>query len=54
MLEAIAVDGTHEYVYSRSGQFINEDVRTDILPGKEYLLVVSSDGDWDVEFTEGY
>ena len=54
LLEAIAVDGTHEYVYSRSGQFINEDVRTDILPGKEYLLVVSSAGDWDVEFTEGY
>lgn len=54
LIEAIAVDGTHEYSYSRNGQFINEDVLTDIQPGKEYLLVISSDGDWDVKFTEGY
>lgn len=51
---ALAVDGTHEYRYSDDGQFIINGIQTDIRPGKEYLLIVSSDGEWNFAFTEGY
>ena len=51
---ALAVDGTHEYRYSGDGQFIVNGIQTDIRPGKEYLLIVSSDGEWNFAFTEGY
>ena len=52
--KALAVDGMHEYTYSGDGQFIVKGIQTDIRPGKEYLLIVSSDGEWNFAFTEGY
>lgn len=50
----VAIDGTHQYVYGAEGQFIAEDQQTGILPGKEYLLSVWSNGEWNLAFTEGY
>ena len=50
----VAIDGMHQYVYCREGQFAAEDLQTDIRPGKEYLLIVSSNGGWNLAFTEGY
>lgn len=50
----VAIDGMHQYVYCREGQFAAEDLQTDIRPGKEYLLIVSSTGEWNLAFTEGY
>ena len=53
--EAFSVDGTHYCaVYQREGQFYVEDQMTDIIPGKEYILYVYADGEWSLDFTEGY
>ena len=55
MVTAYSVDGTHQCdVYEDQGQFLVEDIPTDIKPGKEYMFLIEADGDWDVGFTEGY
>ena len=51
---AYALDGTHQYSYVGEGQFYQESILTEIRPGKEYILLIASDGDWNVAFTEGY
>ena len=53
-LIAYALDGTHKYEFVEEGQFYRESVQTEIRPGKEYMLLIASDGDWDLAFTEGY
>ena len=53
--EVFSVDGTHYCaVYQREGQFYVEDQLTDIIPGKEYILYIDADGEWSLDFTEGY
>ena len=53
--EAFSVDGTHHCeIYLREGQFYVEDHMSDIIPGKEYVLYISADGEWDLGFREGY
>ena len=52
---AFSVDGTHQCeVHSETGQFFAEEIQTGIRPGKEYILLVGADGEWDIEFSEGY
>ena len=52
---AFSVDGTHQReVHSETGQFFAEEIQTGIRPGKEYILLVGADGEWDIEFSEGY
>jgi hypothetical protein len=52
---AYSVDGTHQCtVYTHRGQFIVEDRRPEIRPGKEYIIIIGADGDWGINFTEGY
>jgi hypothetical protein len=41
-------------VYTHRGQFIVEDRRPEIRPGKEYIIIIGADGDWGINFTEGY
>jgi hypothetical protein len=54
-LAAYSVDGLHQCsIFNQQGQFHVEDVQTAFRPGKEYMLHVSSDGDWYVSFIEGY
>ena len=53
-LAAYALDGTHQYIFAEEGQFYGEDMQTDIRPGKEYMLYIQSDGEWFLNFTEGY
>ncbi len=53
--EAFSVDGTHYCaVYQREGQFYVEDQLTDMIPGKEYIPYIDADGEWSLDFTEGY
>ena len=53
--EAFSVDGTHYCgIYQCEGQSYLEDHVTDIIPGKEYILYISADGEWGLSFTEGY
>ena len=50
-----SVDGTHQcIVFEEEGQFQIEDHPTEIKPGKEYLLHISADGTWNLNFIEGY
>lgn len=52
---ATSVDGTHEVtIFDRKGQFFEEGSRTDLIPGKEYILEIFADGEWNVSFSEGY
>ena len=51
---AYALDGTHQYAFAEEGQFYQESIQTEIRPGKEYMLLIASDGDWGLIFTEGY
>ena len=52
---AFSMDGTHQCeVHSETGQFFTEEIQTGIRPGKEYILLVGADGEWDIEFSEGY
>ncbi len=52
---AYSVDGTHQCIlYEQEGQFHVEDVRTELKPGKEYMLYTIADGNWNLRFTEGY
>lgn len=52
---AYSVDGTHHcLLHDQEGQFFAEDVKTDIQPGKEYMLFVEAEGKWLLSFTEGY
>lgn len=55
-IEALSVDGTHQCdIYrSKAGQFAVEDRKTEIMPGKEYMLNIKADGDWRLRFREGY
>ena len=51
----LSLDGTVEHdVVKAEGQTSLEDYPTEAMPGKEYLLFVSADGTWELEFTEGY
>ena len=53
--EAFSLDGTHSSeIYYEEGQFVQNDIRTDLRVGKEYMLYLISDGPWDLWFTEGY
>ena len=52
---AYSVDGTHHCViHEGRGQFRVQDLQTAIRPGKEYLILVNSEGGWDFSFSEGY
>lgn len=52
---AYSVDGTDFCeIHYEEGQFYAEDIMTDIKPGKEYILLIVSDGSWNIEFNEGY
>ena len=51
----LSLDGTHRCdVVKAEGQTTLEEHSTEAMPGKEYLLLVSADGAWELEFTEGY
>ena len=53
--EAFSVDGTHYCaLYQQEGQFYVEDYMTDIIPGKEYMLYIDAEGQWEMSFREGY
>ncbi len=50
-----SLDGTDQCdVVKAEGQTNFEERPTEAMPGKEYLLLVSADGTWKLEFTEGY
>ena len=52
---AFSLDGMHECIlYEQEGQFNVEDVRTELKPGKEYMLYIEANGNWNLRFTEGY
>lgn len=52
---ATSVDGIHEVtIFDEEGQFFEEGSRTDLIPGKEYILEIFADGEWNVSFSEGY
>ena len=52
-VEAFSVDGTHySAVVRQQGQFYVEDFRTNIRPGKEYMLFVYAAGPWTLHFVE--
>ena len=50
----LSVDGLDKREFMEKGQVDLEDVPIDVKPGKEYLVLVKSSGDWELEFTEGY
>ena len=55
LVRATSVDGTHEVtIFDRKGQFFEEGSRADLIPGKEYILEIFADGEWNVDFSEGY
>ena len=52
---AYSVDGTHHtIIHQEEGQFLRSGIRTDLIPGKEYILQVHSEGPWNIWFTERY
>ena len=52
---AYSVDGIHHCViHEGRGQFHVQDLRTGIRPGKEYVILVNSEGGWNLSFVEGY
>lgn len=52
---AYSLDGTHHTViHHEEGQFTRSEIRTDLIPGKEYMLEIYSEGPWNIWFTEGY
>ena len=52
---AYSVDGTHKcLVFNQAGQFYVEDQPTEIIPSKEYFFYFETDGEWNINFTEGY
>lgn len=52
---AYSVDGTHKrLVFEQAGQFYVEDQPTEIIPSKEYFFYFEADGEWNINFTEGY
>ena len=52
---ASSVDGLHQCtLFAQQGQFHFEDIQTEFKPGKEYILAVKADGEWYMDFTEGY
>lgn len=54
-VRATSVDGTHEVtIFDRKGQFFEKGSSTDLIPGKEYILEIFADGEWNVDFSEGY
>ena len=54
LFAAYALDGTHQYGFANEGQFHQESMPTDVRPGKEYILLIAADGEWNVVFTDGY
>ena len=51
----LSLDGTDQCdVVKAEGQTNLEEHPIEAMPGKEYLLFVSADGTWELEFTEGY
>ena len=55
LCKAYSIDGTHRTViHHEEGQFTRSRIRTDLIPGKEYMLEIYSDGPWNIWFTEGY
>ena len=51
----LSLDGTDQCdVVRAEGQTSLEEHPTEAMPGKEYLLLVSASGAWELEFTEGY
>lgn len=56
LIDALSVDGTHRcrLYESSEGQFSVEDHRTEIKPGKEYMLNIIADGNWRLNLREGY
>ena len=55
LVYATSVDGTHEVaIFRREGQFFEEGSSTDLIPGKEYILEIFADGEWNVSCSEGY
>ena len=56
MIVALSVDGTHQCRLHESpeGQFSVEAHRTEIRPGKEYILSIIADGSWSLKLQEGY
>ena len=54
-ISAFSVDGTHLCeIYAEKGQFYVEDKQTDMRPGKEYILLVVANGEWNIEFIDAY
>ena len=55
-ITALSVDGTHRcsVFESEEGQFVVEDHQTVIQPGKDYMLAVTTDGEWKLKLSEGY
>ena len=52
---AYSVDGTHHCaIHEGRGQFYVQDLQTAVRPGKEYLILVNSEGGWNLSFREGY
>ena len=52
---AYSADGTHQCtLYEEEGQFHVEEHQTEIKPGKEYFFDIVADGEWNINFTEGY
>ena len=55
MVRLLSLDGTVQHdVVRAEGQINLEEYPTEAMPGKEYLLFVSADGTWELEFMEGY
>lgn len=54
VVKRISLDGVDEGELTEEGQIHFEDRPSKALPGKEYLVLVKADGDWELEFSEGY
>ena len=52
---AFSIDGMHRCeIHYEEGQFFAEQVKTEIRAGKEYMLLVVADNEWNITFREGY
>jgi len=49
---AYSVDGTHQWIFQEEGQFHISEQQTEIKSGKEYIIYVSADGAWTLNFEE--
>ena len=52
---AFSTDGTHQCIlFEEKGQSRVEEYQTKIKPGKEDFFYIGADGEWNMNFAEGY